>query len=140
MFLVFIMSFSNAKLRKFFIYFFILNNILLIFCLNIITQLRFSFKETNLPAILPPGLAPLYREWETWFWVDSRRRLRTSSRDRTAAKTIPKASGPPGVDSGSRSSQSVQERAASVKTGERDQPVVRHLLKVTFYLTGVFFY
>lgn len=55
----------------------------------------FLLKGTNLPAILPPALAPLYQEWEAWSWVGSRMWPPTSSSDRTATRTshLP-ASGP----------------------------------------------
>lgn len=74
----------------------------------------FLLKGTNLPAILPPALAPLYQEWEVWSWAGSRKWPPTSSSGRTATRTsqIP-ASGLIRVVSGARGSQ--------VRTGDGEK-------------------
>lgn len=73
----------------------------------------FLLKGTNLPAILPPALAPLYQEWEAWSWVGSRMWPPTSSSDRTATRTrhLP-ASGPRVVS---------RPRGFPVRTGGREK-------------------
>lgn len=57
---------------------------------------------TNLPAILPPALVPLYQEWEAWSWVGSRKWPPTSSSDRTATRTSQIPASGPRVVSGAR--------------------------------------
>lgn len=63
---------------------------------------NFLLKGTNLPAILPPALAPLYQEWEAWSWVGSRMWPPTSSSDRTATRTRHLPASGPRVVSGAR--------------------------------------
>lgn len=63
---------------------------------------NFLLKGTNLPAILPPALAPLYQEWEAWSWVGSRMWPPTSSSDRTVTRTSHLPASGPRVVSGAR--------------------------------------
>lgn len=73
----------------------------------------FLLKGTNLPAILPPALAPLYQEWEAWSWVGSRMWPPTSSSDRTVTRTRHLPASGPRVVSGAR--------GFPVRTGGREK-------------------